>query len=223
MVENEVFARKIILFDQLEKFGFIQTKQGYVYERNIYEGMTAKIIITDTGEVKGEVYDEDFKEPYVNFRVESATGAFVVGVRNAYRDLLCEIAAAVTTDKTYQYDQTNRIHEHILEKYGVAPEFLWKKFPHFGVYRNKESKKWFAIIMNIGRGKIFPGEQGEIEVMNVKLCERAEEFKQKGAKPCYHMNHQSWATVVFEDELSDDVIKEMIEVSFQNSKIKTKK
>ena len=218
MLEREVFKRKNILFDKLEEFGFRCDGEEYIYERKIYEGMVARVCVTLSGEVKGEVFDEDFKEPYVNFRLESATGAFVVGVRNAYLSLLNEIAQAATEEKLYMLDQTNRIHRYITQKYGVKAEFMWKKFPHFGVYRNDASEKWFAIIMDIGRGKVFSGEDGEIEVMNLKLDDKAPEFVEKGAAhPAYHMNHKSWVTVVFEDGASDDVIKEMIEISFRNS------
>ena len=218
MLEREVFKRRTILFDKLEKFGFIRKNDCFVFEQKIYEGMIAKVTIFLNGEVCGEVYDEDFKEPYVNYRVESATGAFVVGVRNAYLALLEEIASAVTEPKVYMGDQANRIHSYICEKYDVKPEFMWKKFPHFGVYRNVATKKWFAIVMDIGRGKVFPGEEGEIEAMNLKLDEVAEEYIKKGAAhPSYHMNHKSWVTVVFDDGVPDETIKEMIGKSFRNS------
>ena len=218
MLEREIFKRRNVLFYKLEKFGFRRVSDEYFYERKIYDGMIARICVTSSGEIKGEVYDEDFKEPYVNFRQESATGAFVVGVRNAYISLLNEIAEATTEEKIYMLDQTNRIHDCICEKYGVKAEFMWKKFPHFGVYRNEVSQKWFAIIMNIGRGKVFPNEEGEIEVMNLKLDDKAPEFIERGAAhPAYHMNHKSWVTVVFEEGVPDDVINEMIEISFQNS------
>ena len=218
MLEKEVFKRRTILLDKLEKFGFIRENGNFVFERKIYEGMIARVTVSSDGEVSGEVYDEDFKEPYVNYRVESATGAFVVGVRNAYLALLEEIADAVTEQKLYMGDQTNRIHAYICEKYDVKPEFMWKKFPNFGVYRNVETKKWFAIIMDIGRNKIFPGEEGEAEVMNLKLDDKAEEYvKQGDAHPSYHMNHKSWVTVVFDDGVKDDRIKQMIDISFRNS------
>ncbi len=219
MLESEVFKRRTILFDKLENFGFFKQNDSFIYERKIYDGMLARIIVYDDGNVKGDVIDEDLNEPYVNFRLDNAVGAFVTGVRNAYVALLNEIAEAVTAKKLYDKDQTNRIGAYIEQKYSVKPEFMWKKFPHFGVYRNADSKKWFAIIMDIGRDKVFAGESGEIEVMNLKLDDKAEEYLRCGAAhPSYHMNHKSWLTVVFEDGVSDQTIKEMIEISFENTK-----
>ncbi len=33
--------------------------------------------------------------------------------------------------------------DYIKEKYGVEPEYLWKKFPNYVIFRNPETRKWF--------------------------------------------------------------------------------
>ena len=223
MIEREIFGRRIVLLEKVEKFGFIRVKEGYIYERRIYDGMIARVTISSCGEVSGDVYDAELGEVYVNHRLESASGAFVIGVRNAYEGLLREIAEAVTLPKTYINDQANRIDAFIREKYGVSPEFLWAKFPHFGVYRNALSDKWFAIIMNISRAKVIKGKDGEVEVMNLKLDDYAEEYLGKGVYPSYHMNHKSWVSVLLDDTIPDEKIVAMIEISYRNSFGKGKK
>ena len=217
MIERETFARKIILFHKLEDFGFIRTNGEYVLEKKIFDGMIARISVDSLGNVSGEVFDEDFGEPYVNFRNQAAEGAFVVGVRNAYNALLSEIAECCTEKKVYVGDQPNAINRLIFERYGVRPEFLWKRFPYFGVYRNETSRKWFAIIMNVGRDKVVKGESGEVEVMNLKLDDCAKEYLQKGVYPSYHMNHKSWVTVLLDGALPDAIIAEMLSISYKNS------
>ena len=108
--------------------------------------------------------------------------------------------------------------KYVKKKYKSTPEYLWRRYPEYAVFRHEDNRKWFAIIMDIGRGKVFPGEEGEIEVMNLKLDDKAEDYvKQGAAHPSYHMNHKSWVTVVFDDGVPDRTIKEMIEISFQNS------
>lgn len=214
-MEKEVFQRRIILFDKLLQFGFVRVGEEYLYERVICEGMIARITVSPKGEVFGKVFDTDFDEEYVNHRQEQVTGAFVVGVRNAYRALLDEIAQEVTIPKVYVGDQANRVNDYIFEKYGVSPEFLWSKFPHYGVYRNQDNRKWFAIIMNIDKGKVDPSLQGEAEVMNLKLNDRSEEYIAQGAFPSYHMNHKSWVSVILDETLPDDLVKEMLNLSFE--------
>ena len=217
MIECEVFERRTVCFDKLEEFGFIRLKEGYLIEKRIYDGMLARLTIAFSGDIKGSVIDAELGEEYVNHRLESATGAFVVGVRRAYEAFLREIADAVTLEKRYIGDQTNRIDAFLCQKYGVMPEFLWKKFPHFGVYRNPDSRKWIAIIMNINKGKVLSGAEGMTEVMNLKLENRAQEYLGEGVYPSYHMNHKSWVTVLLDESLPDAMIEEMIEISFRNS------
>ena len=223
MIEHDIFKRRKISLEKAEKFGFLRLNGEYLYERKIYDGMVARLIIDDRMHLSGDVYDEELGEKYVNHRVDSAEGAFVIGVRNAYQALLEEVAAAISTEKRYVFDQANRIDAFIANKYGVMPEFLWQKFPHFGVYRNTDTRKWFAIIMNIGRGKVVKGESGEVDVMNVKLDDLAERFLGKGVYPSYHMNHKSWVTILLDDTLDDETIAEMIEISFRNSFKKSKR
>lgn len=223
MIEREVFKRRTILFDKLETFGFIRENDVYVLERSLTEGMTCRVTISSAGDVIGKVYDAELGEEYVNHRNESATGAFVVGVRTAFENFLREIAEACSIPKLYVGDQTNRVNAHIASEFGVSPEFLWVKFPHFGVYRNPATRKWFAIIMNVAKGKVVPGSEGEAEVMNLKLDDRTEEYLGVGVYPSYHMNQKSWVSVLLDGTVSDDVIAEMLAVSFANSDKRAKR
>ena len=222
MIEQEVFKRRTILFNKLESFGFLRENEDYILERHLCDGMLCRVCISSQGEVIGKVYDAELDEEYVNHRNDAATGAFVFGVRRAFEDFLREIAAACSVEKVYVGDQANRVNECIFTQYGVSPEFMWSKFPHFGVYRNADSRKWFAIIMNIDKGKVVHGASGEVEVMNLKLDDRAPDYLGEGVYPSYHMNHKSWVSVLLDDTLSDSRIVEMVEISFQNS-VKKKK
>ena len=217
MIEYEVFKRRSILFDRLETFGFLRINDCFVIERVIYDGMLCRVKVTPSGEVIGKVYDTDLGEEYVNYRNESAEGAFVVGVRSAFEAFLKEIAEACSVEKLYIGAQANRINARIGAEYGVSPEFMWAKFPNFGVYRNPSSRKWFAIIMNIAKNKLIPDAEGEAEVMNLKLDALVPLYLGSGVYPCYHMNQKSWVSVLLDDAVSDDRIAEMIRISFENT------
>ena len=216
-MEKEAFLRRRIAFDRLESFGFRYVDEVYRYERLILPDMLAIVTIRKDGEVSGKVYDADSHEEYVNYRIEGVQGAYIIGVKNAYEALLSEIAESVSDPLCYASAQANRIDDHIREKYGAEPEFLWKKFPHFGVYRNALSRKWFAIIMNISKSKVVSGASGEADVMNLKVDDRSDEFIEKGAYPSYHMNPKSWITVILDGSLSDELVEEMIAISYDHS------
>ena len=43
----------------------------------------------------------------------------------------------------FEFEQTNRICDYIIDRYNSRPEYLWKTTPNFGVFRNKDNLKWF--------------------------------------------------------------------------------
>ena len=222
-MEKQVFSRRKILFENLENCGFIRTKEGYFLEKEILPAMLAQVFISRSGDLSGRIFDTEIKEPYTLFRDPSAQGAFVMGVKNAYYSFLTELVEKISVPKAYISDQANWVNWFIKDRFNVSAEYLWKKFPHFGVYRNIHSGKWFGIIMNISKGKLIKGESGEVEVMNLKTDDKSDYYIEKGALPCYHMNQKSWVSVLLDGSLSNDLIEEMLELSFLNSeKVKRK-
>ena len=112
-------------------------------------------------------------------------------------------------------DQSNRITNYIIDKYKREPEFLWEKYDDFGVFRKKESGKWFAIMMTLDRSKIDNGD-GEIVIINVKVEPELRDslLKKKGYYEAYHMNKKSWITIILDDTVSDNDIEELIDNSY---------
>ena len=45
----------------------------------------------------------------------------------------------------------------INKKYNANPEYLWRRYPDFCVFRRADNKKLFAIIMKISRGILVRG------------------------------------------------------------------
>ena len=64
-------------------------------------------------------------------------------------------------------NQSNRIADLILKKYQDSPDFLFSE-ETTGVFRNKNNKKWYGIIMNIDYKK-FLGKDKKTEIINIKL------------------------------------------------------
>lgn len=216
MIEEEVFGRREIDLDEMERFGFSKEKGDYIFRRTLPCGMRAEVRVSASKDVQGRVFDEDIGEEYVLFRQEGAEGAFVTAVKNEYRSLLEEIANAISTPKLYVGGQANRLSAQIGDKYGVSAEFLWERFPHYGVYRHPLTGKWFGIIMDLDKKKVDLALSGKCEVMNLKTDDRTPQFIERGAYPSYHMNHNSWISVILDDSLSDETVFEMIGVSYEN-------
>lgn len=74
-----------------------------------------------------------------------------------------------------------------------------------------KSKKWFALIMEV-KGELF---------INVKTDPEYSELLRKAYKyiiPAYHMNKQHWNTIIIKENVDVDIVKELIEQSYELTK-----
>ena len=112
----------------------------------------------------------------------------------------------------------NRIelNNFISSYYGVEAEYPWIKHPTFAVYRHKDNKKWFAVIMELSGDKIGIDVE-RVNVVNLKcdplligslLCD-------KGIHKGYHMNKNYWITVCLDGSVNEEKIKWLLDLSFE--------
>ena len=108
------------------------------------------------------------------------------------------------------------LERFILENYNAEPDFPWLKHPKYEVFRHSNSKKWFALIMDVPKSKLGLQEPGMLDVANFKCdalligslrCEA-------GFFPAYHMNKDSWITVALDGSVPDDKIKMLLNGSY---------
>ena len=52
-----------------------------------------------------------------------------------------------------------QIIDYIQEKYGASIEYLWMRFPSYGIFRHEDNQKWYALLMDVPRSKL--GLQGD--------------------------------------------------------------
>lgn len=179
----------------------------------------AVIKISDSGKVSGIVYDMENNDEFLPLRVESQEGSFVGKVREEYEKILIRIRDEYFIKDYFIYPQSNRITRAIIEKYSNEPEFLWEKFDGSGIFRNNESKKWYAAILEVEGSKIKKDKKGIIEVLDIKLNpdEIQELLIKQHFYPAYHMNKKSWITIILDDSLSDKKVMELVDKSYQLS------
>ena len=111
----------------------------------------------------------------------------------------------------------DKLIAHIQKEYGVSPERLWMRFPDYLVFRREDSRKWFALIMDIPKSRL--GLRGEeiADVLNVKV---ADPFfadlliGQKGIFPGYHMGRGNWISVLLDGTVPFDEICGLLAESY---------
>jgi len=214
-IEREIMKRITFDFEKLKTYGFIQKGKTYQYSKTFMEGLRADIIIDENQEVTGKVYDTNFEEEYNNFRMENQTGEFANTVKEAYQNILKDIANKCGEKKNFITNQANRITKFIFSFYHDEPEFPWESSSGFGIFRNPTSKKWYGLIMNIDKNKLDKKSSGEVEAINVKLDNQRIEnlLNKQGFYPAYHMNKKHWISIILDDTLTDEEVIECIKES----------
>ena len=116
------------------------------------------------------------------------------------------------------------LKQYIAETYGIEPDCPWIKNPDFEVYRHSNNKKWFALIMDIPRNRIGLRGTDTIDVVNLK-CDPlllGSVRTESGIFPAYHMNKENWVTAALDGTTSDEVIKMLLDVSYELTVAKIK-
>ncbi|MBQ7063769.1 MAG: MmcQ/YjbR family DNA-binding protein [Firmicutes bacterium] len=94
-----------------------------------------------------------------------------------------------------------QLFSHVRNEYGCDIEFPWRTLPDAAVFRHAENKKWYGLVMEVGRDKLgLPGTD-PVDVLNIKIEDsvlREMQLRQPGCFPGYHMNHFHWMTVMLD-------------------------
>ena len=216
-IEDNIFQRYTPNFKKITDYGFKKNKTSYYFEKVFNNGeFKAVINITKNGKITGKVIDLENNDEFLPLRAEAQQGAFVGKIRKEYKQILTDIRDNCFLHNDFIYNQTNRINNAIITKYGDKPEFMWEKFPNCGVYKNPDNNKWYGIVMDIPRSKLGQNSNAVIEIINVKLDKDKiiTLLDKDGYYPAWHMNKKYWITITLDETLPDDEILTHIEESY---------
>ena len=119
----------------------------------------------------------------------------------------------------------DRIFAYIKKKYKADPEYPWGE-DDGAVLRHEDNRKWFALVMNIGRDKLGLTGEERVDVVNLKIDDMAFKdvlMQDKGIFPAYHMNKEHWITVLLDGTVEEGQIRNLIDLSFTATASKKKK
>ena len=214
--EDKIFNKYKPDFGKLEKYGFVFQNGKFFIEKPFKNNLfKAVVTVAKTGRVKVKVIDSESGDEFLPLRVENAQGSFIGEVRESYEKFLTDIRDKCFTQTFFMYPQSNEITKKLIELYGNYPEFLWKTSPGSGIFRNKESKKWYLAILDVEGEKIDKNLKCIVEVANIKLPpEKISELIQKEHfYPAYHMNKKYWMTIVLNNSVPNNVLLDLISQS----------
>ena len=118
-----------------------------------------------------------------------------------------------------------RIITFVKNEYGVAPEYLWEGDFDTAVFRHKDTKKWFGIIMKVGKKHLGLEGEGSADVMNVKCDPLLVDIlvHKQGFMRAYHMNKRLWVSILPDAATDFGEVCGLIDQSFALTDKKRKK
>lgn len=121
----------------------------------------------------------------------------------------------------------NDVIEYIRKFYECDIEYPWMRYPEYGVFRHKDNKKWYALMMDVPRSKLGLPGNNVVDVLNLKLADfltRDFLIQRDGFFPGYHISRGNWITVLLDGTVELEEIYHLIDVSYKvTASAKTKK
>lgn len=59
----------------------------------------------------------------------------------------------------------NALFKWTKEQFGTDPEYLWARYPGYAVLRNGGNRKWYALIMDVPRGRLGVSGNGTVDIV----------------------------------------------------------
>lgn len=206
--------------DKLLSCGFEVDGKKFIRQQEFLSDFTLTIMIDGGGSVTTKLVDVD-GEPYTLHLVEGVSGQFVGTVKAEYVRVLSEVYECF--DKvSFKSAQTLRVIEYVRETFDDEPEYLWEKFPSYAVFRRKDNRKWYAVIMNIPCNKLGLEGSAELEIINLRIEPEELDRIVDGVKYFrgWHMNKRTWLTLRLDDALTDEELCARLSTSYQLAKKK---
>lgn len=106
----------------------------------------------------------------------------------------------------------------VKETYGIEPDYPWAD--NNAVLRHQPSRKWFAVLLDVGKQKLGLSGEGNVDVVNLK-CDPllSGTLRQElGILPAYHMNKEKWISILLDGSVDTELVKGLLEMSYQLTK-----
>ena len=115
--------------------------------------------------------------------------------------------------------QPKELEQWIGTQYGVSAEYPWAVSPENAVFRHRENKKWFALLLRVTGDKLGCPGTAPVWILNVKcdplmigsLC------SMEGIYPAYHMNKTHWISIAMDDRVPRVLVQDLLDQSYAST------
>ena len=219
----DLFRHKKPDFNKLEKFGFRNSPDGFIYKINfVNTPFCLQINVKAEGTVSTHLYDLALGDEYTLHLMPDVTGPFVAKVRTEYEEILNKVIDSCFETAIFKFPQTEQLIRYVQETYGDSLEHLWAKFPDCAIWRRPDNRKWYGVILTIQESKIGWDGTDKIEILDLRFDSDSPEhlIDYQHYFPAYHMNKKHWITIPLTGVLPFEEIKKRLDISHQQAALK---
>ena len=213
---EDIFLRQKLIPEKLLQYGFQIVNNLYYFTIEILNG---DFILTVTFDGQGKpdtsLVEKDTGEEYTLYKT-SAQGSFIGDIRTAISEVLEGIANECFQVSIFKQEQTLHLIDYVSSVYGDELEFLWQKFPDNGVWRRKDTAKWYGAVLTVAKNKLGLGSSEIVEILDLRTSPDTMSglLKQSGFYPGWHMNKKNWFTVILDGSVSNETLHQLIQESY---------
>lgn len=201
MFEETFFAHRKLNPAKLIPYGFTEENGFYRYETALLNGQLQLFVrIAPDGTVSTQIMDNMTDEEYLLYKIPSSVGAYVGAVRTACGEVLADISKTCYEPDVFHGEQTLALIDFVRTTFGDELEFLWDTFPENAVWRRKDNRKWYGLLVTISKRKLGLPSDAIVEAIDLRLSpeQMAETVDYERYFPGWHMNKKSWYTMILD-------------------------
>ena len=119
-----------------------------------------------------------------------------------------------------------KLFDHVKKKYKAEPEYLWKRYPDYAIFRHSDNNKWFGLVMDVPRCKLGLDGDERVDILNVKLSDPFFVdmlIQREGVFKGYHISRGNWVSILLDGTVSFDEICSLLDESYVTTASKQKK
>jgi len=107
----------------------------------------------------------------------------------------------------------------------TIPDAPFRTAPTYLVLRHADTKKWYALFMDVPREKLGLSGSEHVDILNIK-CDPVLSGSlrmDKGFLPAYHMHRESWITILLDGTVPAQTICPLLDMSYEITQKKSKR
>ncbi len=205
---------------KLCQFGFVKKNDKFILNKKILNNeFNLEIVVFSDNTLSTKLSELSSGEIYTLHLAPSSSGEFVGAIKEQYQKILDEIKEKCFDNDVFQFAQTKKIIDFVKTTYNDNLEYLWEKTPNAAIWRRKDNKKWYGVIMRIEKSKLKIKSSELVEILNLKLnpSDITKLVDNKKYFLAYHMNKKHWISVILDDTNSDREIYNLLKTSYNMS------